>query len=141
MKRDFAIAAKAVIMKEDHILLLHRSKRELQSSRVNTTNPWDLPGGGIHFFETVEQGLEREITEETGVSVNIIKPLSTYDAIRPHLHITIITYLCEYKRGEVLLSHEHDGYDWIGFDELETSHIPGWLKKSLLKAIEEYKTK
>ncbi len=51
MKRDFAVAVKAVIIKEDKALVLCRSKVEMQSSYMNSRQKWDLPGGGLHFYE------------------------------------------------------------------------------------------
>lgn len=139
MKRDFAIAAKAVIIRGDQILILHRSKEEMQSSRVNRVDAWDLPGGGIQFFETVEEGLHREIMEEASIKAKIIKPIGIYDAIRPQLHITIITYVCEYCSGEVTLSSEHDAYYWICLEEMEQHKIPKALQRYCYLAVEEYK--
>ena len=64
MKRDFAVAVKAVIIKENKALVLCRSKDEMEGSFMNSYQKWDLPGGGLHFFEKAEEGLVREITEE-----------------------------------------------------------------------------
>ena len=51
MKRDFAVAVKAVIIKENRALVLCRSKDEMEGSYMNSHQKWDLPGGGLHFFE------------------------------------------------------------------------------------------
>ena len=60
MKRDFAVAVKAVIIKENKALVLCRSKHEMECSYMNSHQKWDLPGGGLHFFEKAEEGLRRE---------------------------------------------------------------------------------
>ena len=133
------IAVKSVIIKGDEVLLLHRSPKEMESSTVNRMDAWDLPGGGVQFFETMEKALIREIHEETGLEVDIKKVIGSYDAIRVQLHIAIITYLCEYKSGEVVLSDEHDSYQWIKFEDIMDYNIPKWLKKYFITAIEEYR--
>ena len=85
MKRDFAVAVKAVIIKENKALVLCRSKHEMECSYMNSHQKWDLPGGGLHFFEKAEEGLRREIREETDLHVSIGPPLSLFDAIKHHI--------------------------------------------------------
>lgn len=60
MKRDFAVAVKAVIIKENKALVLCRSKHEMECSYMNSHQKWDLPGGGLHFFEKAEEGTAAE---------------------------------------------------------------------------------
>ena len=71
MHRDFAVAVKAVIVRGDEVLVLRRSKGEMAGSYMNKYQKWDLPGGGLHFYEKAEDGLLREIREETSLSVEI----------------------------------------------------------------------
>lgn len=139
MKRDFVIAVKSVIVRDNEVLLLHHSKQEMANSSVDRLDAWDLPGGGVQFFETMEKALHREIFEETGLTTEIKSFIGAYDVIRPQLHIAIITYFCQYKMGDVVLSDEHDTYYWLKFDEIAGYNIPKWLKKYFNTAIEQYK--
>lgn len=136
--RNFALTVKAIIVKDNKFLLLHKSSDEMKKTKINKYNPWDLPGGSIQFFEKSIDGLHREVKEETGLDIKIIKPIGIYDAIKPHLHMTILTFLCEYKKGIVSLSREHDSYTWLTEESLNDIDIPTWLKKYFYTAINEY---
>lgn len=138
MKRDFALAAKAVIIRDEKVLLLKRSEEEQKNSRFLQKEPWDLPGGGIRFFETAERGLHREILEETGLQVTIIRPIALFEDIRPLLHFTVITYLCIYGKGDVVLSSEHNSYCWLSLSEMEENQVPQWLQRNVLRGIADY---
>lgn len=139
MKRDFAIVVKGIIIKNNQVLLLHRSEKEMQHSIVSKWNVWDLPGGGVQFFEPMDKALSREISEETSLTTEIIDYVGTYDIIKQRIHIGIVTYLCDYISGEVKLSEEHDEFIWLNFDEIENSPAPKWLKKYFIIAINKYK--
>lgn len=137
MKRDFAVAVKAIIIWEEKTLLLHRSPQEMESSYMNKKEKWDLPGGGIHYFEHSSEGLLREIKEETNLTVKIIKPLRLFDVIKPHIHLCIFTYICLYEKGDVKLSPEHDGYYWLTLEQMEGYDIPSWMKRDFKQAFLE----
>lgn len=63
-------ALAVIIRKEDNKILLQYE---------NKWNQWRLPGGSIDENETPEQGLIREVLEETGYKATITRPLrSTY---------------------------------------------------------------
>ena len=63
----FAVAVKCVILNENDILLLRKTKKEMIGDASN--NSWDLPGGRIQYKETVSQAVEREIREEVALSI------------------------------------------------------------------------
>lgn len=136
ISRDFALAVKAVIVKGDKVLLLKRSKQEMESSYMNKHEEWDLPGGGVRFFETSEKALLREIAEETKLSARIKKPIGLYDAMKSQLHLAIFTYACEYLDGEVKLSREHSAYYWMTIEEMEKQKVPKWLIRDSIEAVE-----
>lgn len=137
--RNFSLVVKAVIIKDGKVLLLRKSDHEMNATKINKYIKLDMPGGAIQFFEKNTEGLRREIKEETGLHVNIVKPIGVYDAIKSHIHLTVITYLCTCQTTNVSLSYEHDEYYWLTSEELENFEMPGWLKKYYLIALEEYK--
>ena len=59
-------AAKALIVKDGKILL-NRCRRN------DGGVYYDLPGGGQHPFESMEEAVRREVREETGMSVRIVR--------------------------------------------------------------------
>ena len=138
MRKDFALTVKAVIVKDDRFLVLKRSEKEMSSSYMNKRECWDLPGGGVKFFETAEHGLFREIHEETGIKVSLKKILNVYDAIRLNIHMLIITYVCVYKSGDVRLSSEHEDYYWLTIDEMYEKKLPNWMIRDFYAVYNEY---
>lgn len=139
MKRDFAIAVKAVIVKGEKVLVLSRSQDEMNCSYMNNQQKWDLPGGGLHFYEHAQDGLRREIKEETNLEVFVGEPVSLFDVIKNHIHLCIFTYACHWKKGSVALSEEHDAFVWMTKEEVVLSTLPNWMKRDLLRALDRDK--
>ncbi len=139
MKGGFALAAKAVIIKNDKALILRRSEKEMKGSYLNKYEPWDLPGGSIRFHENCTEGLLREIGEETSLKVKIIKPIRIFDVVKNQVHMTIVTYMYLYRSGGVYLSEEHDKYYWLTLKEAEDMRLPKWIIKDIKLAMNELK--
>lgn len=59
-------AAKALIVK-DGCVLLNRCRRGDESVY------YDLPGGGQHQFESMEEAVRREVREEAGIEIRILR--------------------------------------------------------------------
>lgn len=81
------------------IALMHR--RNVKKS-VNPLKPYGeyyvFPGGGLEPDDaSVEDGVKREIKEEFGIEVNVIKKL--YENIIEN-ELAEYVYLCEYSSGE-----------------------------------------
>jgi 8-oxo-dGTP diphosphatase len=89
------VVMQAVILSHDGILLSLRS--DLQG--------WELPGGTLEEGEGFEEGLLREVREETGLEVEVERHVGDYvrTGFRPH---TARVYLCHPIGGELQLSWE-----------------------------------
>lgn len=98
---------------------------------------WELPGGGTAVAEHPHIGLKRELEEETGLQVEVIKPISVDDYFMEKqdekIHRVEIFFLCKLvpKKQEVLLSHEHSEYVWLGKDEMKHLDITDYMQKAL----------
>jgi ADP-ribose pyrophosphatase YjhB (NUDIX family) len=77
-------------------------------------SPWGLPGGWLVSGESPSVGLVREIAEETGLDVEVLRPLLIEVARYRGRHLDV-AYLCA-ARGDVTalnLSREILDYKWL----------------------------
>jgi ADP-ribose pyrophosphatase YjhB (NUDIX family) len=84
-------------------VLVENGKILLVNQKVSSNRSWSLPGGRLEQGETLEEGIIRELFEETGLNVKVIKLLyicDKSDAAPPLLHIT---FLLERASGEIKL--------------------------------------
>jgi 8-oxo-dGTP diphosphatase len=120
----FAVATKALIIKDDKLLVIYKTVEEAKSysDMPNFLTDYevrrDLPGGGLDFGEAPNDGLLREVKEETGLDIEIIKPTDVWYFIRDNRQVVGITHLCIWKSGEVVLSDEHEAFEWLSKEEL-----------------------
>ena len=99
------ITARAIVIKNDKILLMYTNRYE----------DYSLPGGGVDEGESIEQGLIRELNEETGAQqIRVIKPFGLYEEYRPWykddfdiIHIKSYCYICNIadEFGKAQLEH------------------------------------
>ena len=123
------VAVHGFIKREDGKFLV--TKR----SSVNDFLPniFDLPGGTVEFGEDPMEALKREISEETGLIVDIDRPIYLYSQVlKEERHQIWIIYECEFKGGEIKLNpEEHNEYKWVNFDEVKSLPKIIFLEKFL----------
>lgn len=84
---------------------------------------FDFPKGHLEKGETEKQAALRELVEETGVGVDDFIPdfqaEMTYDFRRQthRVHKKVTFFLAETSNSEVIISHEHKGYLWLGYED------------------------
>ena len=84
-----------IIFINGKIALMHR-KDVLK--RQEMPEYYTIPGGGLEEGETEEEGTKREIKEEFGIEVRIVKKL--YEMKSTKFNQKELYYLCEYVSGK-----------------------------------------
>ncbi len=119
LKQGTATSAGGIVIRFDGAapqLVLGKRRRE----RDGVT--WTLPKGTPHAGETTEETALREVTEESGLEVGIVRPFDsinyTFVQGRTRIHKTV-HYFLMVPTGGGLEHHDHefDEVRWIGFDE------------------------
>ena len=83
-----------IIFIDGKLALMHR-KDVLK--RPEMPEYYTLPGGGLEEGETLEEGTKREIKEEFGIDVELVKKL--YEITSEKFNQKEIFYLCKYVSG------------------------------------------
>jgi 8-oxo-dGTP diphosphatase len=106
---------------------------------------WGIPGGVVEVGETLEQAVEREVFEETGVRVNPVELVTIFDSInkddlgRVQFHYILFEYLCEYVSGDVRAGDDAPDAKWITLDNLDSLNIMPFTRTFIERTITERK--
>ncbi|GKW11993.1 MULTISPECIES: 8-oxo-dGTP diphosphatase MutT [Pectobacterium] len=101
---------------------------------VHMAGMWEFPGGKIEEGETPEQGLIRELREETGIEASAPQPLNSKTFSTPERIITLHFFLVETWQGEPY-GREGQESRWVSVEALREEEFPPanaemirWLK-------------
>lgn len=109
------VGAKALIKNHDgKVLIVKEAGSYEEGSNIGR---FDIVGGRIEPEEPILEGLKREVKEESGLDIEVLNVLDVsenYPIIKTEkVHIIRVTYLCQSSTGDVVLSEDHDSYEWI----------------------------
>jgi 8-oxo-dGTP diphosphatase len=100
----------------------------VQEKQQKAYKLWNVPAGHVDKDEGLEAAAIREVKEETGLNVNLIKELAIYheEADRSIKHV----YLATVTGGE-LKARENEILDikWLSYNEIQDLNKDGKLRK------------
>ena len=117
------------------LIISTKTKRCLFGLRNdNTSYPllWDMFGGKVRYYETISEGLTRELKEEIKVlsDVKQVIPFNVYTS--NDKKFTYYSYIILVKSEFVpYLNNEHIGYAWVNVDKWNTIKLHPMVKKLL----------
>ncbi len=85
---------------------------------------WAIPGGGLRIGETLQEGAEREILEETGIVIRAGAPVFTCDSFqrdgegRVRFHYVIVDMIADYVSGDVKAADDALDARWLSPAEI-----------------------
>lgn len=121
LRQKFRVAVAAVILDDEgRLLLCEHSYRGYY--------PWGIPGGDLKVGEKPEDAIRREVREETGFEVEVVRPLVLYSA-REYPHVSLVFY-CKMISGEFQPNLEITSIHFFSPDELPERILPS--ERSLL---------
>ncbi len=112
----------ALIFNRDKILLVERGKEPLQGY-------WSLPGGVLEVGETLEEGIIREVREETGLEVKPVKMLEIFERIIrdaqgvAEYHYVLVDYICRVTGGQLHAADDASRAAWVARRSLPSYQI------------------
>ena len=110
---ELRLGCSATLFDENHAKILLTRRKD--------NGMWCLPGGMIEAGEGVAESCEREVLEETGLKVRVLRLTGVYSdphqvVVYPdgtHTHIVVLSFEVELVSGEPGLSSETTGVDWF----------------------------
>lgn len=110
------VGAIAFIKNKDRVLVARRSLLEDYAPEH-----WEIVGGAVEWGEEPEEGVRREIQEETGLIIPDVTLFHYYHDInlQKKMHLIMLAFTAETSEQEIVLSEEHTEYKWISEQELQ----------------------
>jgi len=129
-----------VVIEQGRALLIKRGSEPLRGE-------WSIPGGTLELGESLQEGVARELMEETGIEVRVLDLIEVFDRIfpgkeesgndtnqKPRFHFVIADYLCERVSGEPRAGSDVTDVMFAREDELGRFHLTETATRVLKKA-------
>ncbi len=129
-----------VVIDQGRTLLIRRGSEPLLGE-------WSIPGGTLELGESLQEGVVRELLEETGIEVRVLDLIEVFDRVfpedgaigaeakrKPRFHFVIADYLCERLGGEPRAGSDVTDVAFAREEELARFHLTETATRVLKKA-------
>lgn len=117
-------------------IILDKNKRVLLCHRRDY-DKWNLPGGGVKNSESPWEGVKREVKEETGFNIKVIKISNIY--FKPKEREIVFCFICKIKSGKIKLTNEADEIKYFDFKKIPKNTVKNHIQR-IKDALKKNKT-
>lgn len=137
-KPKVGVGVGVMILREGKVLLGKRHDDPTKAdSALNGAGKWTMPGGKLHFGETLEECSKREVEEETGIKLSKADVLCLNQDIIETAHFITIGLIAE-TDNEPKVMEPNEITEWRWFD---LDNLPSPMYFPSVKILENYKQK
>lgn len=117
-KHSVSVAG-VVVDDQDRVLVIRR----------DDTGHWQAPGGVLELDETFEEGVRREVLEETGLTVSVDRLTGVYKNLSHG--IVALVFRCNPVAGIIHSTPEAKEVRWMNRDEVAAAMDPAFAVRVL----------
>ena len=136
MRREYPskpfVGVGALIKRNDEILIVKRGNEPGKGL-------WSVPGGLVETGETLIEAVKREIKEETGLKIKVLKLIDVLENIvrdengKVRFHYVLIDFLAEPIGGKLTPRSDILDAKWVRISDLDKFKVTNTLRKLLKK--------
>jgi ADP-ribose pyrophosphatase len=114
------LAVGAIVRRQDSVLLVQRGAPP-------SLGEWAIPGGRVRLGESLAHAAEREIFEETGLTIEAGEVVYTFEYIEKRagqvaFHYVVLDLAARYVSGELQAGDDAAAAAWVPLANLD--HLP-----------------
>ena len=107
------IGVGAIIVRDDSLLMVKRGKEPARGL-------WSVPGGGLEHGEFIADAVAREVTEETGLVVEVGELLGVFEIVGDTHHVILDHLATVVGPTEPVAAGDAAEARWVKLDEIST---------------------
>jgi len=137
MQREYpeqpVVGVAAVVFSGSSVLMVKRDQAPARGQ-------WSLPGGVVELGETLVEALERELREETSLTVETGGLIGVFDRIfrdrknRIHYHYVLLDYWCRIVSGEPKAGSDISEVKLVPLKDMEGFEVGAEIKDTIGRA-------
>lgn len=130
----FRVVCTGLLVERGRILFVRETKQIARGL-------YNLPAGRLEPNETVHDGVRREVREETGLHVRLIRLIGVYERVRSRQgqHLINFVFLVKRTSGKIRPSKEHPEVRFFSLAEIADLKRQGLLRTpTILAALRDW---